>query len=65
MLKTPSKKRYANPKRSFSIKRYKNDTKLSVEYWNLKAGNSNSKIIWAVKTRLVHTTLNPRDVPFV
>ena len=35
------KKRYANHKRSFNINRYKNDTKLSVEYWNLKVGNFN------------------------
>ena len=30
------KKRYANHKRSFNINRYKNDTKLSVEYWKLQ-----------------------------
>ena len=42
-------KRYGNHKRSFNIIRYKNDTKLSVEYWNAKAGNSNLKVTWAVK----------------
>ena len=42
-------KRYGNHKRSFNIIRYKNDTKLSVEYWNTKAGNSNLKVTWAVK----------------
>ena len=48
-MKTYSKKRCANHERSFNINRYKNDTKLSVEYWNLKAGNSNPKVTWAVK----------------
>ena len=37
------KKRYANHKRSSSISRYKSDTKLSAEYWNVKAGNSTQK----------------------
>ena len=45
------KKRYANHKISFNINRYKNDKKLSVEYWNLKAGNSNLKVTWAVKNQ--------------
>ena len=43
------KKQYANHERSFNINRCRNDTKLSVEYWNLKAGNSNPKLTWAVK----------------
>ena len=42
------KKRYANHKRSFNINRHKNDTKLSVECWNLKAGNCNPKVTWPV-----------------
>ena len=42
-------KRYGNHKRSFNNIRCKNDTKLSVEYWNAKAGNSNLKVTWAVK----------------
>ena len=29
----------------------KNDLKLSVKYWNLKIGNSNSKVTWAVKNQ--------------
>ena len=45
------KKRYANHKRSFNINRYKNNTKLSAEYWNLKAGNSNPKVTWTVKNQ--------------
>ena len=43
-------KRHGNHKRSFNIIRYKNDTKLSVEYWNAKAGNSNLNVTWAVKS---------------
>ena len=42
----------SNHKNSFNINRYKNDTKLSVEYWNLKAGNFNPKVTWAVKNQL-------------
>ena len=53
------KKRYANHKRSFNINRYKNDTKLSVEYWNLKAGNSNPKVTWAVKNQF--SAYNPQS----
>ena len=53
------KKRYANHKISFNINRYKNDTKLSVEYWNLKAGNSNPKVTWAVKNQF--SAYNPQS----
>ena len=52
------KKRYADHKRSFSINRYKNDTKLSVEYRNLKARNSNPKVTWTVKNQF--SACNPR-----
>ena len=44
-------KRYANHKRSFSINRYKNETKLLVEYWNFKAGNSKPKVTRAEKSQ--------------
>ena len=47
------KKRCANHKRLFSISRYKSDTKLSVEYLNLKAGNSNPKVTWALKNQFI------------
>ena len=41
---------------------YKHDTKLFVEYWNLKAGNPNPNVAWAVKNQF--STYNPqRDVP--
>ena len=36
LVKTHSQNGTQNPKRSFSIIRCNNDTKLSVEYWNLK-----------------------------
>ena len=56
------KKRYANHKRSFNINRYENDTKLSVEFWNLKAGNSNPKVTWAVKSQF--SAYNPQSKKF-
>ena len=34
------------------MNRYKYDTKLSVEYWNFKAGNTNPKLTWEVKNHL-------------
>ena len=34
------------------MNRYKYDTKLSVEYWNFKAGNTNPKLTWEVKNQL-------------
>ena len=34
------KKRYANHKRSFNLIKSKNDTTLSIEYWNLKKTTS-------------------------
>ena len=43
------KKRYADHKRSFNTNRYKNETKISVDHWNLIAGNCNAKVTWAVK----------------
>ena len=58
-------KRYTNHKRSFNINRYINDTKPSVEYWKLKPGNSNPKLMWIVKNQFSGTTLNQKDVPFV
>ena len=42
---------YANHKGSFNISKYENDTKLSVEYWNFKAGIYNPKASWAVKNQ--------------
>ena len=53
------KKQYANHNRSFYINRYKNDTKLSVDYWNLKAKNSNPKVTSAVKNQF--SAYNPQS----
>ena len=36
-----------------------NDMKLSVEYWNLKAGNVNPKVTWAVKNQ--SSAYNPQS----
>ena len=49
IVKTHSKNDKQTIKDLSNINRYKNDTKLSVEYWNLKAGNSKRKVTLAVK----------------
>ena len=41
------------------INRYKSNTKLSVEYWNLKAGDSNPKVTWTVKNQF--SVYNPQS----
>ena len=41
------------------MNRCTNDTKLSVEYWNLKAGNFNPKVTWAVKNQ--SSAYNPQS----
>ena len=51
ICETTFKKRYANHKKSFNIERYKNDTKLSIEYWNLKENQKNPKISWKIKNK--------------
>ena len=38
---TSFKKRYSNHKKSFNILFYKHDTKLSMEYWNVKTEQLN------------------------
>ena len=53
------KKQYENHKRCLNIKKYKNDRKLSVEYWSLKAENSNPKVTWAVKNQF--SAYNPQS----
>ena len=52
-------KRYKNHKKSSNVNRYKNDMKLSVEHWNLKAGNYNPKVTWAVKNQF--SAYNPHS----
>ena len=39
------------------MKPVQKDIKLSIEYWNLKVGNTNPKIIWKAKNQL--SALNP------
>ena len=56
---TTFKERYATHKRSFNMNRCINDMKLSVEYWNLKAGNVNPKVTWAVKNQ--SSAYNPQS----
>ena len=63
--KNTFKKRYVNDKGSFNIIRYKFDRKLSIEYWNFRAENTNPKITWAVQTSLLRTVLNQRNVRFI
>ena len=63
--KNTFKKRYVNDKGSFNIIRYKFDRKLSIDYWNFKAENTNPKITWAVQTSLLRTVLNQRNVRFI
>ena len=46
---TSFKKRYSNHKKSFNVPFYKNDTKLSTEYWNLKMKQLNPQISWKIK----------------
>ena len=38
------KKRYANHERSFNLIKSKNDTILSIEYWNLKKKKTSPEI---------------------
>ena len=44
ICQTTFKKRYANHKKSFNGPTYKNDTKLSIEYWALKTKQLNLKV---------------------
>ena len=46
---TSFKKRYSNHKKSFNVPFYKDDTKLSTEYWNLKMKQLNPQISWKIK----------------
>ena len=51
ICETTLKKRYANHKKSFNVPNYKNDTKLSTEYWALKTKQVNPKLSWQIKRR--------------
>ena len=43
------KKRYANHKKSFNLIKPKNNTTLSIEYWNLKQKQQAPRLTWAIK----------------
>ena len=51
ICETTFKKRYANHKKSFNVPTYKNDAKLSTEYWALKTKQLNPKVSWQIKRR--------------
>ena len=57
IYETTFKKRYANHKKSFDVPTYKNDTKLSTEYWALKTKQLNPKVSWQIKRR--YNSYNP------
>ena len=57
ICETTFKKRYANHKKYFKVPTYKNDTKLSTEYWALKTKQLNSKMSWQIKRR--YNSYNP------
>ena len=46
---TSFKKRYTNHKKSFNVRLYNHDTKLSTEYRNLKMKQLNPQISWKIK----------------
>ena len=46
---TSFKKGFSNHKKSFKVPLYKDDTKLSTEYWNLKMKQLNPQISWKIK----------------
>ena len=49
ICETTFKKRYANHKKSFNLIKSKNDTTLSIEYWNLKQKQQTPKLTWEIK----------------
>ena len=49
ICETTFKKRYANQKKSFNLIKSKNDTTLSIEYWNLKQKQQTPKLTWEIK----------------
>ena len=49
ICKTTYKKRYANHKKSFNVKKNKNDTKFSTEYWKLANKTLHPRISWSIK----------------
>ena len=49
ICETTLKKRYANHKISFNFINSKNDTTLSIEYWNLKQKQQAPRLTWEIK----------------
>ena len=49
ICETTFKKHYANHKKSFNLIKSKNDTTLSIEYWNLKQKQQTPKLTWEIK----------------
>ena len=49
ICKITFKKHYANHKKSFNLIKSKNDTTLSIEYWNLKQKQQTPKLTWEIK----------------
>ena len=60
ICETTFKRRYANHNKSFNIPAYKNDTKLSTEYWVLKAKQLNSKEIQFLQSHFQKIKLVPK-----
>ena len=57
ICETTFKKRYANHKKSFNLIKSKNDTTLSIEYWNLKQKQQAPRPTWEIKGQ--YKTYNP------
>lgn len=51
LCETPFKSRYANHRKSFNILKYRNDTELSKEIWDLKDQNFTPSIKWKILKR--------------
>ena len=49
VCETTFKKRYANHNKSFNLIKSKNDTTLSIEYWDLKQKQETPKLTWKIK----------------
>ena len=63
------KKRFANHKKSFNIKKYEKDTELSKEYWKIKEKNYTPLVTWKIikkcspynpNTKRCHLCLNEK-----
>ena len=57
ICETTFKKRYTNHKKSCNVPTYKNDIKLSTEYWAFKTKQLNPKVSWQIKRR--YNSYNP------